>query len=292
MKVLFVVNPVSGGVDKEPFLNEARKLCESFGLNYEIFKTSGESDAEKLKERIHEFDPERIFSVGGDGTSRFTALTILDYNIPMGIIPQGSANGMAKELNIPINPVDALKEHLISRVIKEMDMIKINDEHYCIHLADVGINAQLVDNYEKDEGRGMLTYAKYFTKVLTESESFDIEIDSDEETKKVSGFMCAICNGRNYGTGIPLNLISDPFDGKFEISIYKSINAGHLIKAGLAKFNDRFLENINAEHISAKKVNIKFSRPKLLQVDGEIIGKFESLKLEIVPSAIQLVSKN
>lgn len=292
MKVLFVVNPVSGGVDKKPFISEAEKICQSFGVEYEIFKTSGENDKGKLRENIESFNPERIFSVGGDGTSRFTALSILDYNIPMGIIPLGSANGMAKELNIPIDAIDALKEHLISSVIKELDLIKINDEHYCIHLADVGINAQLVDNYEKDEGRGMLTYAKYFTKVLTDAESFEIEIESEDKTQKVSGFMCAICNGRNYGTGIPLNLISDPFDGKFEISIYKSIDAGHLIKAGLAKFNDRFLENINADHISAKKARVKFSKPKLLQVDGEVIGEFESLELEVVPSAVKLVSKN
>ena len=41
MKLLFIVNPISGGVDKEPFLKEAEALCKNYGLAYDIFKTTG-----------------------------------------------------------------------------------------------------------------------------------------------------------------------------------------------------------------------------------------------------------
>ena len=44
MKLFFVVNPISGGVDKEPFLKNARALCDNYGLEYQIFKTTGKDD--------------------------------------------------------------------------------------------------------------------------------------------------------------------------------------------------------------------------------------------------------
>ena len=46
MKLLFIVNPISGGVNKEPFLENASKLCEKFGIEFRIFKTTGKNDKE------------------------------------------------------------------------------------------------------------------------------------------------------------------------------------------------------------------------------------------------------
>ena len=73
MKILFVVNPVSGGVDKEPFLKKAKKLCVKYGIDFDIFRTTGKNDREGLNSIIQEFKPDRIASVGGDGTTLFTA---------------------------------------------------------------------------------------------------------------------------------------------------------------------------------------------------------------------------
>ena len=49
MKLLFVVNPISGGINKEPFLITAKKLCHKYGVHYEVFKTTGVNDFENLK---------------------------------------------------------------------------------------------------------------------------------------------------------------------------------------------------------------------------------------------------
>jgi diacylglycerol kinase family enzyme len=48
MKLLFIVNPISGGVNKEPFLNDAQQLCNRYGITLVIFKTTGKNDQEQL----------------------------------------------------------------------------------------------------------------------------------------------------------------------------------------------------------------------------------------------------
>ena len=176
MKLLFVVNPISGGVDKEPFLKEAKALCIKYDIDYRIFKTTGKNDEESVRSLLNEYDPDKVLSVGGDGTTLFTALALLGSGYPMGIIPLGSANGMATELFVNPKPIEALKDVIMSEKIAGLDLLRVNDEHYTTHIGDVGVNAQIVEAYEKDPKRGMATYAKYFLEELTRLKPFPVNV--------------------------------------------------------------------------------------------------------------------
>lgn len=290
MKLLFIVNPISGGVNKEPFLKKAVSLCNKYGIEYHIFKTSGKDDHNKLKAIIESFGPDKIASVGGDGTTLFSAVSLLGYKIPMGIIPLGSANGMATELYVNSDPVEALKDIIMSDITGELDMVLVNDKYYSIHIGDVGINARIVEAYEKDSNRGMGTYARYFIEELKTIKAFSFTIEADGKSTETEGVMLGICNSRKYGTGVPLNLEGNPMDGKFEIVAVKRIDTNLLIKAGLSKFNENFLESQNSTVISTNRAKISFDRPRLLQLDGEIIGSFKELKIEIIKGAVSLIS--
>ena len=292
MKLLFIVNPISGGVDKEPFLKQAKSLCSKYGIDFYIFKTTGKDDNKHLLTVLETYKPDRVASVGGDGTTLFSSIVLLNTNIPMGIVPLGSANGMAVELFVNLNPIEALQDILMSEVVGELDMVKVNHKYYSIHIGDVGVNAQIVEAYEKDENRGMATYAKYFIEELKHIKPFEIRVDANEETIKEKCVMIGICNSRKYGTGVPLNLTGNPMDGKFEIVIVKNIDANLLVKAGLSKFDDSFYETQNGIVISTNKAEIQFNKARLLQLDGEIIGKFKQLEIEVMPGAVKLITTN
>ncbi|PIB35353.1 diacylglycerol kinase [Reichenbachiella sp. 5M10] len=290
MKVLFVVNPISGGVDKEPFLSEAKSYCQKYGIDCHVFKTTGNKDEKQLLEVLGEYAPDRVLSVGGDGTTLFTAKALLGKHYPIGIIPLGSANGMATELYVNPEPMKALTDALLSHLITGVDLLKINDEHYCIHLGDVGVNAQIVASYEQDANRGMATYAKYFVDELTRMEPFGVTVHANDSTYHEEICMIGICNARKYGTGVPLNVTGNPMDGKFELVLINQLNAGSLIKAGLAKFDETYFNFQDGRMLVTEYAEIEFDTPRLLQLDGEVIGTFKHLKVEILPSAVQLIS--
>lgn len=292
MRLLFVVNPISGGTDKEPFLRRAHSLCAKYGVDSYIFKTTGKNDEIKLKTVLQTFNPDRVASVGGDGTTLFTSIALLNTSIPMGIIPLGSANGMATELFVNPIPLEALKDIIMSNVVGELDMLIVNNNYYSIHIGDVGVNAQMVESYEKDENRGMATYAKYFLEELKNMRPFEIQVEANEETRKVKGVMVGICNARKYGTGVPLNLTGNPMDGKFEIVIVEKIDANSLIKAGLSKFDESFYDSQNGILISTDKAKIRLKPARLLQLDGEVMGEFDQLNIEIKKGAVKLITHN
>lgn len=290
MKLLFIVNPISGGVDKEPFLKEAKALCNSYGIEYNIFKTTGQDDEKMALKQLHEFQPDKVVSVGGDGTTLFTAITLLDTNYPMGIIPLGSANGMATELFVNPSPIKALQDLIMSQIIGDLDLLLINNEHYTMHVGDVGINSKIVESYEKDANRGMVTYAKYFIEELGKTKPFHVRVETDSEDYEGSVVMSAICNARKYGTGVPLNLIGNPMDGKFELVLVEKIDLAMLVRSGLSSFDENYFDNQVSTLIQCKKAKLTFDEPLMLQLDGEIIEKYKTIDIELIPGAVKLIT--
>ena len=106
--------------------------------------------------------------------------------------------------------------------------------------------------------------------------------------------MVAICNGRKYGIGVPVNIHGNPMDGKFEIVIISKMEVKSILKAGLSKFDETFFDSENSHIRKTEDAEIRFNKKRLLQLDGEVIGEFKDLQVKILPGAIKLIttSKN
>lgn len=290
MKIMFVVNPISGGVDKEPFLKSATAFCKKYGIDYHIFKTTGKNDDQEMKKELLEYDPDKVASVGGDGTTLFTATNLMGTDYPMGIIPLGSANGMATELYVAPNPMDAFRDLVLSDVIHGLDLVLVNDKYYTLHIGDVGLNAQIVDSHDKSSKRGMGIYAKYFVEKVSKAKPFKMKIRIGGDTFQKEGLMVALCNARKYGTGVPLTLNGNPMDGVFEIVVIERIDVKSLIKAGLSKFDEQYFDHQDGTIYQTNDAEIWFEEPRLLQLDGEVIGEFDHIKAQVLPRAVRLIT--
>ena len=123
-------------------------------------------------------------------------------------------------------------------------------------------------------------------------EVFNVKVAANNTVFEEKGIMLGICNGRKYGTGMPLTSMSNPMDGKFEIVLVKKMDVNTVAKAGLSIFNEDFIDAENMQVISTEKATITFDEKKLLQLDGEIIGEFDTLDVEIIKSAVKLITHN
>ncbi len=286
---MLLVNPVSGGRKKEPILEDIRAFCDHYGIELSVFKTTGEKDIEKFGERLEAFSPDRVAAAGGDGTVQLAATALMQRDIPLGIIPLGSANGMARELKIPKDPMEALRDMLLSQRFAPLDLLRVNQEHVCMHIGDVGLNAGIVKAFSEDKSRGLTTYAKHFIEQLRATEPFSFTLRCNGREIEREGVMLALCNARTFGTGLPMNSESNPFDGKFELVVVETVRPDSILKAGLSKLVEAFADNFNNEVIAATEALITLDKPRLLQLDGEIVGKFDRLEVEIIPAAVPLI---
>ncbi len=200
---------------------------------------------------------------------------------------------MAVDLDIKSDIYLAFDDFLKSRFISKTDILKINGKFYCLHIGDVGLNAQVVEGYLRDNVRGMRGYAKHFIHELTQSELMDFHIIADGKEYNEKGFMLAFANARRYGTGVILNRKGNPFDGKFELVISKSIELKTFLLAGLSRYGDEWIRDSETHKvISCKKAVINFKKPVTAQADGELLGKYDHLEVEIIPQAVRIIRSN
>ncbi len=285
-KVLIVVNPIAGDIDKDELLPKIEKAIHDNNAEAFIFKTTGKNDSEKLQSKIKETQPDRIISVGGDGTIKLAAQAIINLDIPLGIIPAGSANGLALNLKLPTNLKDQLAVALGSQS-RSLDVLQIDDE-ICLHLADLGINAELIRNYESSKIRGKFGYLLQSVPTLIRSKyPFTFEIYTAEKEIQHRGILLAFANFNKYGTGANINPQGKPDDGVFEIVIFKNFDLFEIMNT---LRNEQQLNPEFAEIISTREAKITCTKPVAFQIDGEYLGEREEISVKIKAKKLRIVS--
>ncbi|WP_290831377.1 diacylglycerol kinase family protein, partial [Flavobacterium sp.] len=100
-KYFLVVNPISGDVDKSEILNKTMAFATEYDLEIIVYETSGDNDEAAIRELYNLHKPERILIAGGDGTIKMVGEALEKQDVIFGILPAGSANGLAVDLNLP-----------------------------------------------------------------------------------------------------------------------------------------------------------------------------------------------
>lgn len=284
MRLLFVINPVSGGKKKADHATLIRNFFKERTETIEICIFDGPASVQELKKTIRHWHPDRVVAVGGDGTVKAVAEQLLHTRIPMGIIPAGSANGMAAELDIPTGFEQAMMVILEGKV-QVIDAIRINQQEICIHLGDLGLNALLVKNFEQGGTRGKLGYALSSFKTLWQRQSLKVQIRNAQVSLSRVAFMIVLANARRYGTGVSINPGGNLSDGLFEVVIIRRLSLWELFKMiwQFKPFDPR-----KTEVIQADQVTIMSRRKAHFQVDGEYLGKVKAVKAEIMSKALHV----
>ncbi|XOV95332.1 MAG: diacylglycerol/lipid kinase family protein [Bacteroidota bacterium] len=251
-----------------------------------LLLTTGENDRQKIREKIQSKKFSRVIAVGGDGTIALVAQELIDKEISLGILPAGSANGLAAELSIPMQMSDAL-EKAINGKANPFDLIKINDKWHVLHMADFGLNASLVKRYQSDDHRGLFGYAISGLKEipnLISTNSFELKMK--ELTHTLDSSFVIIANARRYGTGIEVNPDGKTGDGKFEICCLQSLSFENYLKQFIEK---KEFELNPFKIFSTDQAYIRLREKADFQIDGEYIGELDEFKIEILKGAVKVI---
>lgn len=285
MTFLFAINPVSGGQEKTGWEEGIRDYFAQLPHSIHVFSLDGKTDEETLPKQIAQHKPDCVVAVGGDGTLKLVATALLGTDILLGTLPAGSANGMARELGIPPGVQESL-DVLVNGEHKPLDVIRVNDNDICIHLSDIGLNAQVVKYYEQNSLRGKLGYLRSVINVLRKRRLLRISITVGDECVQRAAFMVVLANARMYGTGAIINPDGSPFDGQFEVVIFRRLSIWSILKLF---WQYRPFDPKHIEIYPATSVNIDTHRRAYFQVDGEYRGKVTTLKATIQPGALTML---
>lgn len=282
--ILFVVNPISGDLDKSELIETVKSYAVTCHINLKVYETTGKNDVTKIQELYKEYLPNRIIVAGGDGTVKMVAEAMEQYDVVIGILPAGSANGLSVDLNLPKTLEENLSIAFHSNYI-EMDMISINGKK-SIHLSDIGLNADLIKNYEESNIRGFWGYASQaYTTIKESGDPFVVAITANNQTVEHEARMVVIANSQKYGTGVVINPKGTVNDGKFELVVLKNLD---LIILGKIITGNMPIDSDDIVIISTDKAVMKTNYPVSFQIDGEYCGAQTELDIHILHKQMKI----
>ncbi len=282
--ILLVVNPIAGDSEKDEIIISVEKEAAKRNLKLELYKTTGKKDKEAILSNIEKLKPSRVLVAGGDGTISLVAECVFEKKLILGIIPAGSANGMAVNFDLP----QSLPEQLhvaLSDCTFAIDVLFINDK-ICLHIADLGLNAELIKNYENSGIRGKFGYLLQSIPTLIKSEyPFHFTIETEEGIIEESGILLAIANANKFGTGATINPDGKINDGKFEVLVFKSLDFFEIVKTIQEKPE---MSSDFVRIISTHQANISCIKKIPFQIDGEFLGELNSLSVSVAKKRLEI----
>jgi len=278
-----IANPIAGGVDKKPWIEAAERFSSERGYHFVLYETTDAGNEEALLALAQKHKPERVLIAGGDGTIKMAAEALHGCECIFGILPAGSANGISTDLGLP-SGFDENLQIAFSDKVMEMDIIELNGKK-SLHLSDLGLNAQLIRNFEKTALRGMLGYAtKVFTTLKQTRRPFDATVEANGEKRQFRAKMIVIANSRKYGTGVTINPQGRMDDGLFELVILKKLNLWIFARI----VSGQLPVGREVEIIQASEAQITTSAPVSFQIDGEFCGEEKKLEVSILKGEIRV----
>lgn len=258
------------------------------GVRLDLQWTQSAGSARKLAEKAAEI-ADAIIAVGGDGTVSDVASGMLGTGIPLGILPGGSTNIVAREYGVP-NDLRRAAEVIFGRHShRVIDAATCNDRHF-LHMAGAGFDSMLFDLADSDLKRkvGWMAYLPPAAKALTIPPAM-FSIVADGEVIETSSPMVLVANGSSIILPeFKLSPLIRGDDGWLDLIVVTATKPHELASVIARLATLRFDTSPWVIHRRVHEVLISASREVPMQIDGDVVGHTPA-RIKIQPQAIKLI---
>ena len=289
-----IFNPVSGGGNGKQDLEFIKQTLEPH-LHLEVHLTSPDIDPKELAVQAIAQDADLIIASGGDGTVSAVAGAVIGTDIPLGVIPRGTANafGMALGITQQINQLRRACEVILAGKIRTIDAARCNNLPLIL-LAGIGYEAETIEKADREAKNrwGSLAYLMAGWQQLDEQKLFEAEIEIGGEIRTFQAGAITIANAAPPTSVLAQGIgevVAD--DGLLDITIATVDNKVQAVTTILSMLGAALIRT-NAEldnivHLRSPKVKISAKPNQKVVLDGEIIGN-TPLEIECLPQSLRV----
>lgn len=280
-RVLLLANANSRGGGA---LDDAKAALERAGLAVNAFRTESRNELTPLIAE-NGSDVDAIVAAGGDGTMNGVADGVIQCGLPLGVLPMGTANDLARTLGIPTE-LDAAAAVIAAGKLKRIDLGEVN-EHAFFNVASIGLSAELAAGLTPERKRrfGRLAYAMTALNVLARARPFRATIVNKSGETRVRTLQIAVGNGRYYGGGMAVEQDAKINDGALDLYSLelKSVWKLALMLRSFRSGSHGLWQEVRTERCTAFEVRTRKPRP--VNTDGDLIT-FTPARFTVKPGAI------
>lgn len=287
------MNPISGTRSKKVLRNKIENITRSAIIDFTFEGTTQDGNYDHLVDYIKTEKFTKIGICGGDGSVNQVVNALAHLNIPFGIIPMGSGNGLALTANIPKNPEKAL-EILFTGKPALTDGFMINNRFACM-LAGLGFDAGVAHEFAEQESRGLKTYARLTTRHFFSAPFYPFTISANGLSFDTEAFFISVANSNQFGNSFTIAPEALLNDGLLDIVIVKKtakplllLNVVKQVLLGKVKTAENSLQQ-SIIYFQTDKLTIENHNNAPLHIDGEPSETESRFEIKILPNFFKLI---
>ena len=291
MKVFVILNPVAGHCDVHAVRDALDRHLSGAGIAYCVYETTGQERLSEIVRSAIDEGFDTFVAAGGDGTISGVIDGLVHTGLPLGILPVGTVNTLARELEIPLDLVRALRLVVGEHATISMDVGRIEGHFFALN-ASVGASTSAMQATGQQEKRrlGPFAYLGPGIKALFGAQPHDFEIEVDGHSRHWRASEVVVANGGTVGDPV-LRWGPDirVDDGQLDLCV---VRARSLLDYLLIAWNLLWGTQRRDRRLRCQRVRHSMSiqgREKMpVQVDGEIVGE-TPIRVEVLPDAVLVI---
>ncbi len=290
-RIFIVFNPVAGTTPPEQILAAFKQYFEGDGRSYDVYETTGQESVEQITRDALTRGYTLLVAAGGDGTIAGVANALIGTQIPLGIVPAGTANVLAKELNIPVDFEAACRLLIGEHRITSIDAMQVADRCFFVQI-DIGLGAQIVHETPRQSKQrfGILAYIWGGLTRLAGYQPNRFTIVADGKRQRSGAAEVVIANGGIFGFsplrwGQHIHLDDGIIDvcivGARTLPDYLNILWHMLLRQPGRSRQVRYMT-------ARESIIVHADTPLPVQADGEAL-ETTPVQVRVVPAAVQVI---
>lgn len=286
-KILFIVNPVSGKGNGRRLMQSISKNALTSAEPVTVF-TSAKGDAGKFVKAGLEDGVSKFVAVGGDGTVNEVASALVHTKGILGIIPNGSGNGLSRHLKIPGKVSEAL-DIISEGIVMEIDYGLLDRQpFFCV--SGTGFDARIGHVFASLEGRGFLTYAKAVTMEYFryKPKKYRLTIDGKKKIKR-RAFLITFANASQYGNNAYISPNANVCDGLLDVCIMRPFHIFRSIELLYSLFGKKLDKSNLLEIIRCREVELVQKKARAVHYDGEPAKAGKKIHVKMVGGGLKVL---
>ena len=287
LKLVFIINPVSGTGTAKPREQYIRNFFNSSGFDVRVLFTDAIGHAATLAKQAKTDGADSVIAVGGDGTVNEVAGVLNGSECAVGIIPSGSGNGLARHHGIPLDFRKALEVIKRYRIICH-DASVINDR-ISFNVSGIGFDAHVAHLFGKNGKRGFSNYIRLVIGEFSNYREQEIRVTTSSETITQPVMLAAIATASQFGNNAVIAPGADTRDGISNLTLIRKMN-GLLLPVFLYQVFSRNVKSSKyVRLLRDEKFSIDSAVPLPLHIDGEPAGFHQHFKVETLKGSLKII---